>query len=344
MKCFTLQFIPNFIYLYLNAVSLGEKQTYRCVETLILCAYNIEVCSEKGLLKSVSYRMPILAQPSMYHEEKNLHAGDLKRWEEHSKKEISWSAMSQVYKITAQNRLTVMAALMFIFNQQLSQIQKSALYHLCKITSKLVTQGFAKHGHSYRSSYGNEPMNQSMSTASSTASAPNINKQNPRIPLSQQFLVELLHAIYFAMFNEFASAAIQAVDDVHNRACYELFPDVILVTNAIKNSLQANPSGELSSEESPLRLFSCFASASTGQPSDGPMGISVALTPATNVVTVSKSMITNASFRTKKLPGEFPFRLSSVKQDPTPPFCLLDCKSKKNQSTTCLAASDIIAL
>lgn len=35
------------------------------------------------------------------------------------------------------------------------------------------------------------------------------------------------------------------------------------------------------------------------------MGLSVALTPATTVVTVSKSMITNASFRTKKLPGEF---------------------------------------
>lgn len=33
------------------------------------------------------------------------------------------------------------------------------------------------------------------------------------------------------------------------------------------------------------------------------MGISVALTATT--VTVSKSMITNASFRTKKLPGEY---------------------------------------
>lgn len=36
------------------------------------------------------------------------------------------------------------------------------------------------------------------------------------------------------------------------------------------------------------------------------MGISVALTPATTTVTVSKSMITNASFRTKKLPGMCP--------------------------------------
>lgn len=43
----------------------------------------------------------------------------------------------------------------------------------------------------------------------------------------------------------------------------------------------------------------------TGQPSDGPMGISVALTPTTHTVTVSKSMITNASFRTKKLPGAY---------------------------------------
>lgn len=46
-----------------------------------------------------------------------------------------------------------------------------------------------------------------------------------------------------------------------------------------------------------------FENVFLGQPSDGPMGISVALTPATTTVTVSKSMITNASFRTKKLPG-----------------------------------------
>lgn len=42
-----------------------------------------------------------------------------------------------------------------------------------------------------------------------------------------------------------------------------------------------------------------------GQPSDGPIGISVALSPATATPTISKSMITNASFRTKKLPGMF---------------------------------------
>lgn len=49
-----------------------------------------------------------------------------------------------------------------------------------------------------------------------------------------------------------------------------------------------------------------------GQPSDGPIGISVALSPATATATVSKSMITNASFRTKKLPGIF-FTLTELR-------------------------------
>lgn len=196
------------------------------------------------MLRSVSYRMPVLAQASIYHEEKNLHASDLKRWEENSNKDISWGSLHQVQKFTAQNRLAVMAALMFVFNQQLSLIPKSGFYHLCKNSSKLATQGFTKYGHTYRSSYGNDPMNTSISSASSVSSnAPNKIMITPRIQLSQKFILELLHANYFAMFNEFASIAIQAVDDIHSRACYELYSDVILVTNSIKNSLQANPSG-----------------------------------------------------------------------------------------------------
>lgn len=263
------------------------------------------------MLRSVTYRMPVLAQASIYHEEKNLHASDLKRWEEHSNKDISWGSLHQVSKITAQNRLTVMAALMFVFNQQLSLIPKSGFYHLCKNSSKLASQGFTKYGHTYRSSYGNDPMNTSISSASSVSSnAPNkIILTTPRIPLSQKFILELLHANYFAMFNEFASIAIQAVDDIHTRACYELYSDVILVTNAIKNSLQANPSGMKLSSNLNCNFLNLFLRL--GQPSDGPMGISVALTPSTTTVTVSKSMITNASFRTKKLPGESIFHFPS---------------------------------
>ncbi|XP_055707815.1 hyccin isoform X2 [Phlebotomus papatasi] len=271
LRRFTLQFVPILIYNYLNAVSLGDKKSCRSIEMLLIVIYNIEISNEEGQPRVVSFRMPVLAQASIYHEEKSLHATDLRRWEENSNRDVSWGPMPEVEHLNAQNRLKVMTALMFVYNQQLSQIQKPALYHLCRTASQLVNQGFSRVGHAHRSSYGSDPN-------ATTAMRP-----LPRIPVSGPFLLELLQAVYFAMFNEFASVAIQTIEDIHNRACYEMFPDTILVTNAVKNSLHVNPSG---------------------QPSDGPMGISVALTPSQTTVTVSKSMITNASFRAKKLPDD----------------------------------------
>lgn len=161
-----------------------------------------------------------------------LNPQDLRRWEENSNKDVKWGPLPQVESLNAQNRLKVISAILFAYNQQISLIQKPALYHLCRVSSQIVNQGFSKYGHAHRSSYGSDP--------SSIVSKP-----LPRIPVSSKFLLELLNATYFAMFNEFASIAIQTVDDIHYRACFEMYSDVILVTNAIKNSLHANPSGKL---------------------------------------------------------------------------------------------------
>lgn len=283
-----LQFVPNFIYIYLAAIAQGERKSTRSIETLLISIYNYEISNEDGQPKVVSFRMPVLAQPSMYHEEKTLHATDLKRWEVYSNKDVKWGPHQPIESLNAQNRPKVMTALMFVYNQQLSQIQKVALYHACKVSSAMVNQGFTQIGHAHRPSYGNDPSSVTL-------------KPLPRIPMSSKLLLELLHATYFAMFNEFASAAMQTVDDIHNRASFEMFPDVVIVTSGIKNSLRINP---------------------TGQPSDGPMGISVALSPATTSVVMSKSMITNASFRTKKLPDDIPIQaedaqghLTSINED-----------------------------
>jgi hypothetical protein len=93
-----------------------------------------------------------------------------------------------------------------------------------------VTQGFHKPGHHQRSSYG----------SSESSSVPRL---LPRIPVSSQFLLELLHAVYFALLNGFRYIATQAVEDIYDRACYEGFAEVVLVTSAMRNSLQVNPSG-----------------------------------------------------------------------------------------------------
>lgn len=53
----------------------------------------------------------------------------------------------------------------------------------------------------------------------------------------------MIEGAYFAMFNEFYTLAFQAVKDIDKRAQYELLPDVMLVTSAVMNSLENNPSG-----------------------------------------------------------------------------------------------------
>ncbi|VVD03056.1 unnamed protein product [Leptidea sinapis] len=149
------------------------------------------------------------------------------------------------------NRLKVMAALLFIYNCQLSLLPKLSLRHFCIAASRIVNQGFYKKQGTPKS------------------------KPIQRVPVSSNFLLEMIEGAYFSMFNEFYTLAFQAIKDIDQRAQYELLPEVMLVTSAVINSLKNNPSG---------------------QPCDGPMGISVALSPATTTVTMSKSMITNASF------------------------------------------------
>lgn len=84
---------------------------------------------------------------------------------------------------------------------------------------------------------------------------------------------------YCSRFNTDKYLATRAILDIHNRACYELYADILMVTNAIKNSLPV------------------------GQEEVGPMGL-MTVTPSSSGHTIAKSAITNASFRTKKLPGK----------------------------------------
>ncbi|XP_013783350.1 hyccin-like [Limulus polyphemus] len=158
--------------------------------------------------------------------------------------------------------------------------------------SKLTRQGFVTRGLTQRSPF----------TPEGTPFCNPLPRPAPRVPVSSSFLMEMLHAIYFSIhqlnsdevvtdfcteFNGLSSAGIQALEDIHSRASQELYFDVLLVSNAVKNSLRSNPSG---------------------QPSDGPMGLNVSLSQSLSSHSVSKTAITNASFRTKKLPDDIPIQ------------------------------------
>lgn len=280
LERFTLQFLPTLIYIYLNSVAHGDIKNCRTVETLLIGLYNLEVVDMNGQPKVVSFRLPSLAIMSIYHEPSSLASTSLtesaiRRFEECNTKLVSWGPLQQVEILNAQNRLKVMTALLFIYNQQLSFISKHSLEQLCKVATTLVTQGFSKMGLHQRSSYNSE-----------TSFVPRL---LPRIPVSNQFLLEFLNSIYFAMYNDCWYVANQATDDIHNRACYETFANVMLVTNAIRNSCSSGPPGQLG---------------------DNSLGIAVAISSSSTGTPMSKSMITNASFRTKKLPDDIPIQVT----------------------------------
>lgn len=101
----------------------------------------IQVVDEKGQPKVLSFRVPSIAQSSIYHDSASLEPSfvaenSLRRWEECNTKLVSWGPLQQVDRLNAQNRQRVVTALLFLFNQQLPCVGLQGLEHTCRTISK----------------------------------------------------------------------------------------------------------------------------------------------------------------------------------------------------------------
>merc|ERR1712202_31904 len=96
-----------------------------------------------------------------------------------------------------------------------------------------------------------------------------------RIPLCSSVFLEMLHLAYFAIFNGYGSVGTQLVRDIEFRGRHDSLANVLLVSRSVAQ----------------------IATRATGT------------VEAPHISTPSqftKNMITNASFRTKKLEGDIP--------------------------------------
>ncbi|XP_064474513.1 hyccin-like isoform X2 [Ornithodoros turicata] len=271
LRQFAMFFIPCIVGIYLGSVHKGDRKSLRYVELLVLGAYNLQVLDSEGKPNVLTSTIPSISKPSIYHEpiampQAQLTENALSKLE-HGENKIVQGPYFTIESINASNRLHVALVLLRVYNQNISVMPQGSRASLCKMCSKLVNQG---------SAHGNRRM---------VLDGPLPSSFMPKVSLTSQFLLELLQAIYFSMYNGLPSLGHQALNDIHRRAMQTMYTDVLLVTNAIKNSLQVHPSGH---------------------PADGPMGISIAMSPTTSTTTLSKAIITNASFRTKKLPDDIP--------------------------------------
>ncbi|RXM27624.1 Hyccin [Acipenser ruthenus] len=68
LQRFTLQFLPEFIWSYLSICTSRELHSTGCREALLLGIYNLEIVDKDGQSKVLSFTVPSLSKPSVYHE------------------------------------------------------------------------------------------------------------------------------------------------------------------------------------------------------------------------------------------------------------------------------------
>uniref|UniRef100_A0A8C9V1R5 Hyccin PI4KA lipid kinase complex subunit 2 n=1 Tax=Scleropages formosus TaxID=113540 RepID=A0A8C9V1R5_SCLFO len=218
LRRFTLQFLPELLWVYLRATASRDRQSNGCIEALLLGIYNLEIVDKEGNGKLLSFTIPSLSKPSIYHEPSSL--GSIALTEgalsHHDLIRVVYSGLHpQRETFTAQNRFEVLAFLMLCYNSAVVYMPSSSYQSVCRISSRLCVCGFPRQ----QQKLWREPCN--------------------RVVLDPEFMVQMLTAVYHAIYNGEWDLGREALDDILYRAQLELYTQPLLVANAMKNSLPA---------------------------------------------------------------------------------------------------------
>ncbi|XP_059800906.1 hyccin isoform X2 [Hypanus sabinus] len=228
LKRFTLQFLPELIWSYLSVVLARDMHSSGCIEALLLGIYNLEIVDKDGCSKVCSFTVPSLSKPSVYHEPSSFGSMALTEGalSQHGlTRVVHTGPHCQRETFTAQNRFEVLTYLLLCYNAALIYMPSPSLQSLCHMCSRVCVSGYPR---KLQKKYENV---------------------NSRIPVSPEFMVHMLTAVYYAIYNGEWDLACKALDDVLYRAQLEMFPEPLLVGNAIKNTLP--PSALKSSKDAP---------------------------------------------------------------------------------------------
>ncbi|XP_014104116.1 PREDICTED: hyccin isoform X3 [Pseudopodoces humilis] len=228
---FTLQFLPELMWCYLAVSVSRDLQSSGCIEALLLGVYNLEIVDKEGQSKVLSFTIPSLSKPSIYHEPSSIGSMALTEGalSQHGLSRVVYSGPHpQREMLTAQNRFEVLTFLLRCYNAALSYMPAMSLQSLCQICSRICVCGYPRQ--QVRKYKG----------------------VNSRIPVSSEFMVQMLTGIYYSFYNGEWDLARKAMEDVLYRAQLELYPEPLLVANAIKASL---PQGAIISSREGARCI-----------------------------------------------------------------------------------------
>ncbi|XP_017325858.1 hyccin 2 isoform X1 [Ictalurus punctatus] len=216
LRRFTLQFLPELVWVYLRFTASRERQINGCIEALLLGIYNLEIVDKEGNSKLLSFTIPSLSKPSIYHEPSSLGSMALTEGalSQHDLIRVVYSGLHpQRETFTAQNRFEVLCFLMLCYNSAMVYMPSSSYQAVCRMSSRLCVCGFPRQ----QQKTWREPCN--------------------RVILDAEFMVQMLTAIYHAIYNGEWDLGREALDDILYRTQLELYSEPLLLGNAMKNSL-----------------------------------------------------------------------------------------------------------
>ncbi|XP_062574728.1 hyccin-like [Saccostrea cucullata] len=300
LRTFSKEFIPVIIWVYLSALSTSGKKTVRGLEAFLLGVYNLETTLPDGKPKVKTFRIPAYSQPSLYHEPTSISSislteSALSRLDRREAETWCSGPLPQYEAINGQNRQAILSNVLQTYTMEIAELTTQSHLWFCKSSSRIATTGFLNLSDLYT--------DEEVATFSLSDSPQQSRRQSqygdlpPRLAVSPSLMIEMLSGLYYVTFNSQPSLGLKAIYDLHHRASYELYADVLLVTNAMTNSLQSVVSSS----------------------SDSVRGM-MAVTPSTSAHSISKSAITNASFRAKKLPDD----ISIVPDEDTAKLATID--------------------
>ncbi|KAM3917367.1 hyccin 2 isoform 1-T1 [Leptodactylus fuscus] len=216
LKRFTMQFLPELISIYLRLTASRDRQSNGCIEALLLGIYNLEIADKDGNNKVLSFTIPSLSKPSIYHEPSSLGSMALTEGalSQHDLIRVVYSDLHpQRETFTAQNRFEILSFLMLCYNSAIVYLPPSSYQSLCRMGSRLCVSGFPRqHEKRWKELCG-------------------------RVVLDPAFMVQLLTGVYHAIYNGEWELGQEVLDDIIYRAQLELYSQPLLVANAMKNSL-----------------------------------------------------------------------------------------------------------
>jgi len=251
---------------FVYLINYGDKQQFGCIETWLVAIHNIEAKDP------ISFRIPKLTQNSIYHEPHSITDSRIINsppevpGDKSSYNIVEKTPLPQVKSLNSQNKLPIIGFLLGVFSGLLVEMSRLSVEFNCKLATRMVTRGF--------NIGGRKTHRRTVSYGSDPGMrSPRI--LPARLSLSSSVLLELLQLGYFAIFHESHHAGMCLIRDIEFRAKHGSMDSVLLVSRALIKMAPHGPSVE------EQRYIS---------------------TPSQ----LSKNIITNASFRTKKLETDIP--------------------------------------